>query len=127
MREANDPFQPPPFGAIVNLEGYVLFRGAFEAFPPFGGLPPEMYLQIAPFDDFELEVTELPNVRTITVAPLDFVPGADPVAMLRHEMQVREPHRLHCARGCADVARVARLAQYNTNIVQRIALRHAVE
>jgi hypothetical protein len=44
-----------------------------------------------------------------------------------YEVEIREAHRLHRARGGADIARMAGFAQHDANIRERIDVTHAVE
>lgn len=78
-RPTNSPFQPPPPGALINVQGFVVFRGYFEAFD-LGALPPGAMLRLAPFEDSDLELVESPPVISSVGRPT-FVPGNEPVTV----------------------------------------------
>ena len=78
VRSADNPFVPPAPGSIANVEGFVVFRGAFEAFE-FVGQPSGAFLQVAPFSDDDLEVVSEPTITLVEVDRPSFVPGADAV------------------------------------------------
>jgi len=78
-RAPNDPFRPPPPGALINVQGFVVFRGYFEAFD-LGAIPPGAMLRLAPFEDTDLEVLEAPPTISDVGRP-DFVPGNEPVTI----------------------------------------------
>ncbi|MDQ7039689.1 MAG: T9SS type A sorting domain-containing protein [Rhodothermus sp.] len=78
-RDPNDPFQPPPPGALINVQGFVVFRGTFEAFD-LGAIPPGAMLKLAPFEDTDLEVLETPPAIAGVGRP-DVVPGNEPVTI----------------------------------------------
>lgn len=79
-RDAGDAFEPPAPGSLVNVEGFVVFRGAFEAFE-FVGAPAGTFMQISPFTDDDLEILAEPTITNVTVEGPDFVPGSDPVTV----------------------------------------------
>ncbi len=78
-RDPSDPFRPPPPGSLINVQGFVVFRGTFEAFD-LGAIPPGAMLKLAPFEDTDLEVLETPPKITDVSRP-DFVPGNAPVTI----------------------------------------------
>lgn len=78
-RDINDPFQPPPPGALINVQGFVVFRGTFEAFD-LGAIPPGAMLKLAPFEDEDLEVLETPP-KIAQISRPNFVPGNEPVTV----------------------------------------------
>ncbi len=88
-RDAGDPFVPPAPGSSVNLQGFVIYRGAFEAFD-FVGQPAGAFLQIAPFTDADLEVLSEPTITNVTIAGPDFIPGEDPVT-ITVEVEAADP------------------------------------
>ncbi|SHK85252.1 T9SS type A sorting domain-containing protein [Rhodothermus profundi] len=78
-RDPGDPFRPPPPGALINVQGFVVFRGTFEAFD-LGAVPPGAMLKLAPFEDTDLEVLESPPAISDVSRPT-FVPGNAPVTV----------------------------------------------
>ncbi len=78
-RDPSDPFRPPPPGALINVQGFVVFRGTFEAFD-LGAIPPGAMLKLDPFEDTDLEVLESPPTISDVGRP-DFVPGNEPVTI----------------------------------------------
>lgn len=81
VRSPDNPFVPPAPGSIVDVQGYVLFRGAFEAFD-FVGQPSGAFLQVSPFTDEDLQVVSAPTITRVDIAGPDFVPGAEPVPVV---------------------------------------------
>jgi Secretion system C-terminal sorting domain len=70
-------FVPPPPGARINLQGFVVYQRD----DPFNrGVPVRELLSIVPFADSDLEITETPPLVTDLTKP-DFVPGTDPVTV----------------------------------------------
>lgn len=78
-RDPKDPFRPPPPGALINVQGFVIFRGTFEAFD-LGAVPPGAMLKLVPFEDSDLEVVESPPTISAVGRP-NFVPGNEPVTI----------------------------------------------
>lgn len=70
VRPADDPFTPPPPGAVVDVQGFVLFRGNFDQFNI--GSPPNGFLIVSPFTDDDLVLSSSPPV--IAVPGISAVP-----------------------------------------------------
>lgn len=55
VRDAEDPFIPPPAGAFVNLQGFLVWVNSNFSYPGLG-IPNGTIFSIAPFEDSDLEV-----------------------------------------------------------------------
>ncbi len=67
---SSEDFVPPPPGATINLQGFIVFQGD----DPFSrGMPNGALLSIVPFEKADLEVTESPPEASTPSKP-DFVP-----------------------------------------------------
>ncbi|RMF65733.1 MAG: hypothetical protein D6746_00025, partial [Bacteroidetes bacterium] len=71
------PFEAPPPGATVTVQGFALLRSNFD---PFGiGAPPDGMLKIVPWVDEDLVITAAPKVVIQSVSSPDTVPGEGPI------------------------------------------------
>ncbi|GIV61502.1 MAG: hypothetical protein KatS3mg044_0368 [Rhodothermaceae bacterium] len=71
------PFEAPPPGATVTVQGFALLRSNFD---PFGiGAPPDGMLKIVPWVDEDLVITAAPKVVIESVSGPDGVPGEGPI------------------------------------------------
>ena len=78
FNKLDEDFVPPPPGATVNLQGFIVYQGD----DPFGrGVPGGALLSMAPFADSDVEVTASPPAISDLTAP-DAVPdGSGPVTV----------------------------------------------
>ncbi|MEM9663797.1 MAG: T9SS type A sorting domain-containing protein, partial [Bacteroidota bacterium] len=75
VRARDDEYVPPPPGAVINIQGHIVFQGD----DPFGVAPIEnIAFSLAPFEDSDVVITESPPIVSLPSSP-DFVPGADAV------------------------------------------------
>ncbi|MDX1530652.1 MAG: hypothetical protein R3362_03925, partial [Rhodothermales bacterium] len=72
-RPDGDPFIPPPVGAAINVQGFLLFQGDGDPFNM--GSPEEAYWNIVPFEDSDLEILSSPPIIALSV--IDYVPTDD--------------------------------------------------
>ena len=74
-RPTNDPFVPPPTGAVVEVQGFAALR-AFD----FDNDILEAAMSVAPWEDSDLNVLESPPIFGATEGPED-VPGDEAVSV----------------------------------------------
>lgn len=79
VRPADDPFIPPPAGAFVNVQGFLIARGSNFNYPDLGD-PPGAIFSLAPFADDDIEITETPPVFGAIAGP-DGIPGNEDVTI----------------------------------------------
>lgn len=79
VRPVDDPFVPPPAGAFINLQGFLVATSSNFNYPGLGQ-PNGAIFSIAPFEDDDLEITETPPIFNEVSAP-DFVPGDEDVTI----------------------------------------------
>jgi len=77
VRSANDPFRPPPIGAVANVCGFVTTRSSFTPFD-LTSMPLGAWMLFNVFDEGDIEITQSPPIFSGPSSP-DFVPGTDPV------------------------------------------------
>ncbi|MEZ4700786.1 MAG: T9SS type A sorting domain-containing protein [Rhodothermales bacterium] len=71
-------FVPPPPGAAVNLQGFILYQGD----DPFGrGVPGGAILSIAPIEDADLVITESPPIFSGVTGPTSVPDGSEDVTI----------------------------------------------
>lgn len=72
-------FVPPPPGALVNLQGFVVFQGGND--PDGVAIPADAMVSVAPFSADDLEVLESPPVVSALTGPTAIPTDADEVAI----------------------------------------------
>lgn len=79
VRPADDPFIPPPAGAFINLDGFLVAVSSNFNYPGLGQ-PNGAIFSIAPFEDDDLVITETPPIFGDIGAPAG-IPGDEPVTI----------------------------------------------
>lgn len=66
VRDADDPFVPPPSGAIINLQGFLVWVNSDFSYPGIG-IPNGTVLSITPFEDSDFELlTAAPIISNVS-------------------------------------------------------------
>ena len=79
VRDPEDPFIPPPAGAFINLQGFLVATSSNFNYPNLGE-PAGAIFSIAPFEDDDLVITETPPIFDEISGP-DFVPGNEAITI----------------------------------------------